>query len=89
MHTTTAGSHLPYFKIFSNSVHVCLNFQIFNPFPEKLHPCRYFLEYNLPKQTSLLFYLDHPNRDFFHWNSLHLRQPLRGIDLHENEALKD
>ena len=49
-----ARNHLPFFKIFSNFVHFCPNFQyfalfkhffaIFCPFSEKSHACPYFLE---------------------------------------------
>ena len=50
-----ARSHLPFFKIFSNFVHFCPNFQIFCPFltfffcpySEKSHACPYFLEWAL------------------------------------------
>ena len=46
-----ARNHLPFFKIFSNFIHFCPNFQIicsslpfFCPFSEKSHACPYFLE---------------------------------------------
>ena len=46
-----ARNHLPFFKIFSNLVHFCPNFQIFCPFltffclfSGKSHACPYFLE---------------------------------------------
>ena len=46
-----ARNHLFFFKIFSNLVHFCLNFQIFCPFltffclsSGKSHACPYFLE---------------------------------------------
>ena len=32
LHAITAHNHLPFFKIFSNFVHICPNFQIFFPF---------------------------------------------------------
>ena len=82
---------LALFKIFSNFVHFCPNFQIFCPFSEKWHPCPYLLEYAQPKQTFLLIYLDHPNKDFFllGFTPCKAEQPLQGIGLQEKEALKD
>ena len=51
LHMIIACNHLPLFKIFSNFIHFCPNFQIFSPFSrftcpfsEKSHPCPYFLE---------------------------------------------
>ena len=44
LRVTVAYNHLPFFKIFSNFVAFCANFQIFCPFSEKSHPCSYFLE---------------------------------------------
>ena len=38
MRVKIACNHLPFFKIFSNFVHFCPNFQIFCPFFEK-NPC--------------------------------------------------
>ena len=45
MHVIVASMRLPFFKIFSNFVHFCRNFQIFCPFlpfSEKPCPCRTF-----------------------------------------------
>ena len=47
MHAIVAHMRLPFFKIFSNFVHLCPNFQVFclfRPFSEKSHACPYFLE---------------------------------------------
>ena len=38
-----ACNHVPFFKIFSNFVHLWANFQIFCPFSEKSNPCYHFL----------------------------------------------
>ena len=48
-----AYNHLPFFKIFSNFVRFCANFQIFCPFSEKSHPYSYFLEKALQRETVL------------------------------------
>ena len=51
MHVIVACMRLPFFKIFSNFVHFCPNFQmfwpflpLFCPFSEKSHTCPLFLE---------------------------------------------
>ena len=51
MHVTVAPMRLAFFKIFSNFVYFCPNFQTnclflpwFCPFSENLHACPYFLE---------------------------------------------
>ena len=51
LHLIIICNHLPSFKVFSNFVHFCPNFQIicpflpfFCPFSEKLRTCPYFLE---------------------------------------------
>ena len=43
LHVINSYNHLPFFKIFSNFVHFCANFQIFCAFSEKSYPCSYFL----------------------------------------------
>ena len=62
-----ARNHLSFFKIFSNFVYFCQNFQIccpffpffnmflpfFRPFSEKLHACPYFLEQTLFNQATI------------------------------------
>ena len=56
-----ARNHLSFFKIFSNLVHFCLNFQIFCPFltffclsSGKSHACPYFLEEALGNPFKVL-----------------------------------
>ena len=43
--------HLPFFKIFSHFVAFWANFQIFSPFFEESHPCSYFLQQTLQRET--------------------------------------
>ena len=73
LHAITAHNHLPFFKIFSNFVHICPNFQIFFPFSTFLCP---FSEKSQPLlftfQNRHCVYLLEPNKP----NGLFIRQYL-------------